>query len=449
MVSILFDKGSLLIKGNIRTPYGRWDSRIGAYRAKSMYYSDIIDYFKESRISFQDKVMHPPPIEFISCKITLRKYQERALFNWNRNNKKGIIVLPTAAGKTYVALKAICELKTQTLIIVPTLDLVDQWKKRIKEFLDIDSGVISGGEKIIKMVTISTYDSAYLKASYLGNKFSFLIFDEVHHLASQNYMQIAEMYVAPYRLGLTATYERIDERHKILPSLIGNVVFSLNVKDLAGTYLSPYVYEKIYVKLGSVEKKKYIDEMNIFKSYLKDKKIFMRSALDFQKFIMLTGRDPNARRALLARNNAFKIALNSEEKIKILGDQLKRHPGAKSLIFTLHNDLVYMISNRFFIPSITYQTPRNERREILEKFKNGTYKTIVTSQVLDEGIDVPDASIGYIISGTGSSREYIQRLGRLLRKVEGKEARLYEIVSKETIEVRISNRRSKKEEKVV
>ncbi|TRO47469.1 DEAD/DEAH box helicase, partial [Candidatus Bathyarchaeota archaeon] len=256
MVSILFDKGSLLIKGNIRTPYGRWDSRIGAYRAKSMYYSDIIDYFKESKISFQDKVMHPPPIEFISCKITLRKYQERALFNWNRNNKKGIIVLPTAAGKTYVALKAICELKTQTLIIVPTLDLVDQWKKRIKEFLDIDSGVISGGEKIIKMVTISTYDSAYLKASYLGNKFSFLIFDEVHHLASQNYMQIAEMYVAPYRLGLTATYERIDERHKILPSLIGNVVFSLNVKDLAGTYLSPYVYEKIYVKLGSVEKKK-------------------------------------------------------------------------------------------------------------------------------------------------------------------------------------------------
>ena len=74
---------------------------------------------------------------------------------------------------------------------------------------------------------------------------------------------------------------------------------------------------------------------------------------------------------------------------------------------------------------------------------------LVTSQVLDEGIDVPDASVGYILSGTGSSREYIQRLGRLLRKVEGKKAKLYELVSEETVEVRISNRRSKKERKVV
>ena len=448
MASILFDKGSLLLKGNIRTPYGKWDSRIGAYRAKSMYYSDILDYFKESSISFQDKVMDAPPIEYMSCKIALRPYQEQALFNWKRNKKKGIIVLPTAAGKTYVALKAISDLKTQTLIIVPTLDLVDQWKNRAKEFLDIDAGVIGGGEKIIKMITVSTYDSAYLKASFLGNKFNFLIFDEVHHLASQSYMQIAEMYVAPYRLGLTATYERIDERHKILPSLTGNIVFNLGVKDLAGTYLSPYTYEKIYAKLDSIERKKYLSEMKIFRNYLKDKNIVMRSPLDFQKFIMLTGRDPNARKALLARNNAIKIALNSEEKIKILGDQLETHQGVKTLIFTLHNDLVYMISRRFLIPSITYQTPKSERREILEKFKNGIYKTIVTSQVLDEGIDVPDASIGYIISGTGSSREYIQRLGRLLRKVEGKEARLYEIVSKETIEVRISNRRSKKEKRV-
>ncbi|MCK5642692.1 MAG: DEAD/DEAH box helicase, partial [Gammaproteobacteria bacterium] len=285
--------------------------------------------------------------------------------------------------------------------------------------------------------------------SVLGNKFNFLIFDEVHHLASISYMQIAEMYVAPYRLGLTATYERIDERHKLLPNLIGNIVFSLDVEDLAGTHLSPYVYEKLFVKLNSIEQKKYFAEMKIFRNYLKDKRIVLRSAQDFQKFIMLTGRDPLARKALLARNNAHKIALNSEEKIKLLGNQLESNSGAKTLIFTLHNDLVYMISRRFLIPSITYQTPKNERREILEKFKNGNYNTLVTSQVLNEGIDVPEASVGYILSGTGSSREYIQRLGRLLRKVEGKKAKLYEIVSKETVEVRISNRRSKKQKKVV
>lgn len=449
MVCISFDKGTLLIKGNIKTPYGKWDSRVGAYRAKSMYYSDILDYFKESNFPFQDNVIQGPPIETILNKVSLRSYQKQALFNWNRNKKRGIVVLPTAAGKTYVALKAISDLKTQTMIIVPTLDLIDQWKNRIKEFLDIDAGVIGGGENIVKMVTVSTYDSAYLKASVLGNKFNLIIFDEVHHLASYSYMQIAEMYTAPYRLGLTATYERLDERHKLLPKLIGNIVFSLDVEDLAGTHLSPYIYEKIFVKLNDIEQKKYLAKMKIFRNYLKDKRIVMRSALDFQKFIMLTGRDPKARKALLARNNALKIALNSEEKIRLLGKQLESHSDAKTLIFTLHNDLVYMISHRFLIPSITYQTPKNERREILEKFKTGTYNTLVTSQVLDEGIDVPDASIGYILSGTGSSREFIQRLGRLLRKVEGKKARLYEIVSKETVEVRISNRRSKKEKKVV
>ncbi len=449
MVCISFDKGTLLIKGNIKTPYGKWDSRVGAYRAKSMYYLDILDYFKESNFPFQDNVMQAPPIEAISNKVSLRSYQKQALINWNRNKKRGIIVLPTAAGKTYVALKAISDLNTQTLVIVPTLDLIDQWKNRIKEFLDIDAGAIGGGENTVRMITVSTYDSAYLKASVLGNKFNFLIFDEVHHLASISYMQIAEMYTAPYRLGLTATYERIDERHKLLPNLIGNIVFSLDVEDLAGTHLSPYVYEKLFIKLNSIEQKKYFAEMKIFRNYLKDKRIVLRSAQDFQKFIMLTGRDPLARKALLARNNAHKIALNSEEKIKLLGNQLESNSGAKTLIFTLHNDLVYMISRRFLIPSITYQTPKNERREILEKFRTGNYNILVTSQVLDEGIDVPDASVGYILSGTGSSREYIQRLGRLLRKVEGKKAKLYEIVSKETVEVRISNRRSKKKRKVV
>jgi superfamily II DNA or RNA helicase len=66
----------------------------------------------------------------------------------------------------------------------------------------------------------------------------------------------------------------------------------------------------------------------------------------------------------------------------------------------------------------------------------------VTSQVLDEGVDVPDATAGYILSGTGSARAYIQRLGRLLRKFEGKQARLVEIVSKETMEVQMSRRRT-------
>ena len=84
---------------------------------------------------------------------------------------------------------------------------------------------------------------------------------------------------------------------------------------------------------------------------------------------------------------------------------------------------------------------RDERKEIIQSFKNGQYTAIVTSQVLDEGVDIPDASVGIILGGTGSSREYIQRLGRILRKRPGKEANLIEIVSRETLETGISTRR--------
>jgi superfamily II DNA or RNA helicase len=446
MVRLWFDKGTLLLKGEVGTPYGKWDPRVGCYRIKALHYRDVLAYFKESQISYEDYAQQLPPRETLENTIELRPYQTKALNKWQKAQNRGVLVLPTAAGKTYIALEAIDQLKTQTLIVVPTLDLIDQWRTRIRECLGAESGAVGGGENTIRMITVSTYDSAYLQAAVLGNKFLLLVFDEVHHLASPSYMQIGEMYIAPYRMGLTATFERIDERHKLLPRLVGDLVYNVEVDELAGKHLAPYAYEKLYVELSPEEQKLYNREMATFRRYLRKHRIRMRSPRDFQRFIMRTGRDPRAREALLSRNRALKLALNSQEKINALGKQLEANKNEKTLIFTLHTDLVYAISHQFLIPAITYLTPKKERREILENFRKGTYNTIVTSQVLDEGIDVPDATVGYILSGTGSTRAYIQRLGRLLRKVEGKKARLVEIISKETMEVRMSRRRTYKTE---
>ncbi len=157
---------------------------------------------------------------------------------------------------------------------------------------------------------------------------------------------------------------------------------------------------------------------------------------------MRTSRDPQARKALLARNRAIRTAFNSQAKIDKLEKILHSNPDDRILIFTQHNDLVYRISRRFLIPFITHTTAKEERYEVLKGFRDGRFRTIVTSKVLDEGIDVPEASLGVIVSGTGSSREFIQRLGRLLRKSEEKgEARLIELVSRETSEIRTSKRR--------
>ena len=441
MILLRYDKGSLLIHGEVGTPYGQWDPRVGAFRAMAMYYPEVLAYLERSRMTYRDEAANPPPVPTLSCRVELRPYQKAALDAWFDAGKRGVIVLPTAAGKTYIALKAIERLNVATLVVVPTLDLMDQWRQHLGTQFGVEVGVYGGGEDRLRPLTVSTYDSAYIRAEQLGDRFMLMIFDEVHHLPAPSYSQIAEMYIAPYRMGLTATYEREDGGHLDLPRLVGGRVYQLGVDALAGRHLSPYTHEKVFVDLTPEEQRLYQKEYDVFTSYLKRKRVRLRSPEDFRRFIMRTGGDPEARKALLSRNRALKTVLNSEAKIKALGEFLNVYGEEKALVFTRYNELVYRISRRFLIPAITHQAPREERKEILEKFKAGEYRAIVTSQVLDEGVDVPDASIGFILSGTGSSREYIQRLGRILRKRRGKQAKLIEIVARETVETRISQRR--------
>jgi superfamily II DNA or RNA helicase len=270
MIDLSFDKGTLLLRGDVATPYGKWDPRVGCYRVKASHYRDVLSYLTESMLQFRDSVPNLPPVETLGGGVELRPYQSEALSRWWRAGKRGILVLPTAAGKTFIALKAMSLLKTQTLVVVPTLDLMDQWKRRVQECFGVEAGAVGGGENTVRMLTVSTYDSAYLQADVLGNRFMFMVLDEVHHLASPGYMQIAEMYIAPYRMGLTATYERSDQRHSLLPALVGDLVYTVGVEELAGEHLSPYTYEKVCVELTPEEQRVYDGEMSVFNGYLRE-----------------------------------------------------------------------------------------------------------------------------------------------------------------------------------
>jgi superfamily II DNA or RNA helicase len=146
---------------------------------------------------------------------------------------------------------------------------------------------------------------------------------------------------------------------------------------------------------------------------------------------------------MLSHRRAKEIALGNEGKLRVLADLLGQHFPERTLIFTADNATVYRISHELLIPAITHQTPVKERHKVLTKFRTGEYKTLVASHVLNEGVDVPDARIAIILSGTGSEREYIQRLGRVLRKgtEKNKLAMLYEVVAENTTEERTSMRR--------
>ena len=159
-----YERGTILVRGDVTIPFGSWDSRAKAYRALALCYRDILEYLGRSHIRFDDHVMDPVPCPELKGSVKLRDYQQQALDAWLAAGKRGVIVLPTGAGKTVIGLKAIEAANVPAIVIVPTLDLVEQWRGRLAQEFNIEIGVYGGSEYIIEPITVSTYDSAYLRA---------------------------------------------------------------------------------------------------------------------------------------------------------------------------------------------------------------------------------------------------------------------------------------------
>ena len=451
-VKLSYDNGTIIVTGTVHVPFASIDPRTKSMRAQALYYRNIVEYLKQSEMEYDDHVLDlvPSPnilIDNRNAHLTLREYQQKALDNWTKVGKRGCVVLPTGSGKTVIGVKAIEMVNSASIVIVPTIDLMDQWTSILsKYFPDIKIGNLGGGAEEIEPITVSTYDSAYIRAAALGNKFALIIFDEVHHLAAPGYRLIAEQFVSPFRLGLTATIEREDELHKDFPKLVGGVVFQAHSSELArNKHLASYEIERRQVDMLPEELEEYNRNFGMYQVCLKKIGLKMQYSGAFRRLIMMSGRSRAAREAILARNKAMDIALNSRSKIEELKKILSENRGLKTIIFTQHNKLVYDISDRFLIPFITHKSSKQERQDALSGFKEGRYNAIVTSKVLDEGVDVPDAELGIILSGTGSSREFIQRLGRLLRPKpdSNRKAKLIEIISSGTQEMGTSIKRKR------
>jgi superfamily II DNA or RNA helicase len=322
-----------------------------------------------------------------------------------------------------------------------------QWYANLRAaFPDVEIGLLGGGSKDRTPILVSTYDSAAIQAETLGNLYGFIVFDECHHLPGEFYRTIAEYSIAPYRLGLTATPERSDGKHADLTELIGAEVYRKAPEELSGLALAEHKIIQKRVKLSPAERDRYDELIQTRNTFLKDRNIMLGSLKGWQIFVRESARSQAGRRAMLAHREARAIAFGTEGKLQVLADLLAEHFPERTLIFTDDNATVYRISLDFLIPAITHQTPVKERHEILQKFREGTYPTIITSRVLNEGVDVPEARIAIVLSGTGSTREYVQRLGRILRKgtSETKLALLYEVIAEETAEENVSRRRSAK-----
>jgi len=445
---LTFDRGTLILhpppRGKAWIDFATWDDRVERFRIPAYCYRPLVEALRAAKINLTDQV---PQFDTLSLQIdrpyTPYPHQQEALDAWIANRWRGVVVLPTAAGKTYLAYLAMQATPRSTLITVPTLDLMHQWYAQLlKTFPNQEIGLLGGGSRDRTPILVATYDSAAIHAETLGNQYGLLICDECHHLPSDFNRVIAEYAIAPYRLGLTATPDRTDGRHDDLNQLLGPIVYEKQPQDLAGDTLAPYRVEQIKVALSRAEQQRYQALIQQRNDFLQSANIWLGSLPGWQRFVKASAQSQAGRRAMLAHRESRAIALGTEGKLRVLSDLLAQHYPDRCLVFTADNATVYRISQDFLIPAITHQTPVKERQAILDKFRRGTYPTLVVSQVLNEGVDVPDARVAILLSGTGSTREYIQRLGRILRKGSGqKRAILYEVIAEETTEEGLSRRR--------
>ena len=445
--TLSFDRGTLLLHppppGKAWIDYATWDDRVERFRLPAVHYRRLIDALKAAGTPLRDQAPAFSPLPLVpALEMPPYPHQRTALAAWHAAGRQGVIVLPTGAGKTYLAQLAMQETQQSTLIVVPTLDLMHQWYAHlVAAFPDTPVGLLGGGSHDRTPLLVATYDSAAIQAEALGNRYALMIFDECHHLPSAFTRVIAEYSLAPYRLGLTATPERSDGTHGDLHTLIGPEVYRTSVAALSGTILAPHHVVRLTVRLSPLERERYEALVETRNYFVQSCGIRLGSVAGWQAFVRASARSRAGRRAMLAHREARALAFGTAGKLRVLADLLAEHHPARTLIFTEDNTMVYRIARDFLIPAITHHTPVKERHNILQRFRTGDYPVVVTSRVLNEGVDVPEASMAILLSGTGSRREYVQRLGRILRHREGKRAVLYEVVAEATSEEQVSRRR--------
>jgi superfamily II DNA or RNA helicase len=444
---LLFDAGTLIIEGpgegdDPGLPGVQYDARTKVLRAEAIWYRTLVEHLRQHKTPYTDNARDYEPV---SWKLQVTKeafpHQLEGLEAWWKAGGRGVVVLPTGTGKTHLANLAIERARRPTLVITPTIDLMNQWYDELVMSFGAEVGLLGGGYYDIQPLTVTTYDSAYLNMERLGHRFGLIVFDECHHLPGPTYGLSATSAIAPFRLGLTATPERADNAHTHLDQLIGPIVFRREISELRGQFLAHYRVMTLYVTLSDDERARYERARELYRGFVQQAGIDMRKPDGWSKFLYVAFRSAEGREAFQAYREQRTLALAAPAKLKLLARLLDRHSGDRVIVFTHDNATVYTIARQFLVPVITHQTKTKERREVLLRFNQGTYPIVATSKVLNEGVNVPEANVAIILSGSGSVREHVQRLGRILRKAGEKQAVLYEVITRGTVEEFTSNRR--------
>ncbi|MGY1753801.1 DEAD/DEAH box helicase family protein [Blastococcus sp. SYSU D01042] len=393
----------------------------------------------------------------IPSSVISRLYQREAVERWLRNQGRGILKMATGTGKTKTALMAATQLSRVlarreeplvVLVLAPLQHLVDQWLDEVEAFGVRPIAIYESSDRWLPVVEEQLMASRLgqrpvvalvaTNASFAGPRFQdvlsrisqplLVIADEAHNLGSATY-RAALPERATYRLALSATPERWldDEGTAALADYFGPVVYEL---DLGGAIelgaLCRYRYVPRLVELTEAETTLYADltaqialRLAAGETFSDDSDSALGQLLRKRTGVLghAAGKLPALRQDVEQRaRDWFQLVYCAEGRRPSESGEL---PGPKQI-----DQVMDLLGNQLGVSAHTYvsDTPRRERAALLRRFASGAdLRALVAMRCLDEGVDVPDARLAYLLASSSNPRQFIQRRGRILRRAPGKE----------------------------
>jgi superfamily II DNA or RNA helicase len=353
--------------------------------------------------------------------VDLRAWQKEALSVW-RAADRGVVAVVTGGGKTWFALACVIDFlqrrsDTSIVIVVPTVALLDQWVVVLADDLAVPSSDIAmfgGGHHATKprQFNVMVLNTARKVAPEIAAAHpTFLVVDECHRAASMhNALSLRGTHSAT--LGLSATPERDfdDLFNEVVVPMLGPVIYRYDYRQaLADKVITPFELTNIRVPLTADEQARYDDYTRRLVPLFRQRE--HGDQVDDRLHRVLRDRARVSTGAALRLPAALKI-LEANKRVRtiVFHEQIAAADAITSLLLAHgHRAAVYHSG-----------VGAHMRQDNLRLFRRGEIDVLVTCRALDEGINVPDASLAVIVASTASTRQRIQRLGRVLRPSVGK-----------------------------
>lgn len=350
-----------------------------------------------------------------------RRWQLAALEKW-RAHQRGIVEVVTGGGKTVFAQLCLLEFAKarkdgQALIVVPTVSLLDQWWADLRDVLNVPPeqiGLLSGAERPARdaPLIIAVINSARnFTSEFTKERTVFLIVDECHRAGSAaNARAIEGKFAAT--LGLSATPEReYDEGFDLFVApRLGPIIYRYSYREAAADeVIAPFSLVNVRVQMLA-------DEESEYERLSRSIAILMRKRGSAEE------QEDRLKRALQQR---AAVSANATMRIPVAVKIIEKHRGERAVVFheriDAANKILDLLVRRGHRATIYHaKVGPAVRRDNLRLFRRGQFDVLVCCRALDEGMNVPEASVAVIASSTASQRQRIQRLGRILRKARGK-----------------------------